>query len=100
MHEHTAGNRNTLSRNQQLHKTGSFSANAIADRVNVLAGGTQRQLKETCVDVVACSVAIDGVQALQPSCGYLVSFEATSQLELPACPGNLRTGPFERKNRA
>jgi len=60
VHKFTAGSRNTLSRNQQLLKTISFSAHAIADRVNDLAGDTQCQLKETCEDVVACSVATDG----------------------------------------
>ena len=49
---------NTLSRNQQLLKTVSFSANAIADRVNDFVGDTQCQFKETCEDLVARSVAI------------------------------------------
>jgi hypothetical protein len=53
MHERIAGSKNTLSRNQQHLKTISFSANAIADRVNDLAGDTERQLKETCEDVVS-----------------------------------------------
>jgi hypothetical protein len=49
-----------FSRNYQLLETISFSAHAIADRVNDLAGDTQCQLKETCEDVVVCLVAIDG----------------------------------------
>ena len=57
-HECTSGSRNTLSRNQQLLKTVSFSANAIADRVNDFVGDTQCQFKETCEDLVARSVAI------------------------------------------
>ena len=53
MHERSAGSKNTLSRSQQHFKTISFSTNAIADRVNNLAGDTQCQRKETCEDVVA-----------------------------------------------
>jgi hypothetical protein len=62
MHDCTAGGRYVLSRNQQPLKTISFSAQSLADRVNDLAGDTQCQLKETWEDVVACSVAIDGMQ--------------------------------------
>ena len=84
---------------RQPLRTVSFSANAIADCVNDLARDTKPQLKETC-EAWRVRLRLVGVQALQPLCSYLVSFEASSQLELPACPGNLRTGPFERKSRA
>jgi hypothetical protein len=41
------GSRNTYPEKQQRFKNFILSTNAVAERLNDLAGGTQRQLKET-----------------------------------------------------